>query len=757
MRFLLATALALLVAIDLAAGECSPFAKSINVSMCSWQGLRANIVRDKIYLDGGQLWYQKGTDDGCVSPQIANNLEGTVYYLNLGTPFDSSSDFVTVLNNMSAAGDAGSNIAPPYSDGTMFSNDNEFYLYGGMLPNTAKNKPPPEGLVLSYAAYQYGPYKSSWESGWKQEYLTSGVTRYITNGAAASAPSENLGFYFSGMRAPDWGDFTVNQLQSNTTANTLITVDMSELQDGKWKNETLPSYIPGRSKAELVWVPVSESGVLVAIGGVINPAQFFRNEDINSTRTQASRRISPTFMETVSVFDVKTKTWYLQKTTGDIPPQLTDFCSVVASAEDGSSHNIYIYGGYDGIKYTNNPSDDVYILSLPSFKWVRAYEGTNTHSRSSHRCFKVYPDQMLVVGGQHVDPSHCLEGGLVVNFNLNTLEFEDGYDPKKWGKYKVPNIVTQSIGGDSKGGATTTAPSSWTNSSLAKIFDKKYDKKTETYWPYNSTNSTDSTGNASTADDKKSDGFPGWAGGVIGAVLAVLIIAILAGLWFYRRRKQQRKAAEAKFTEEETTERPTEWMYGSGPVSPGPGPVSASSGRETLQTSATQPSTMQPSITQASTLPDSIVSPATPGTVESGGDALYEMHDSSPVELPTPFNTSYFTQHKSPKTAEEFDAKSEDNTDPRQGSFSPVSPQSPSETDSEFSYRTGRHRRISSLSLTSPMSIDDVVKGRTSHFQESFEKTETRHERHGSDVSQGSDTSDLKGWRSGSETIHENE
>lgn len=81
-------------------------------------------------------------------------------------------------------------------------------------------------------------------------------------------------------------------------------------------------------------------------------------------------------------------------------------------------------------------------------------------------------------------------------------------------------------------------------------------------------------------------------------------------------------------------------MYGSGPASPGPGPVSSSTGMETAETvrtthtTGTQPSTAQqsinqPSITQASTLPDSVISPATPGTVESGGDALYEMHGMS--------------------------------------------------------------------------------------------------------------------------------
>lgn len=313
-----------------------------------------------------------------------------------------------------------------------------------MHPNSNSSSLPAANQVLSYAAYQYGPHRSLWKPGWKQEYLSTNVTRFITNGAAASAPRENLGFYFSGMRAADWGEFNFDQLQSNQTADTLITLDMSQMSDGSWTNTTLPSYVPARSSAELVWVPVSESGVLVAIGGVVEPIQFLKS---TSTRTEESIRISPTFMETVSVFDVGSRTWYLQNTTGDIPPQLTEFCSVLASAADGSSHNIYIYGGYDGLDLSANPSDDVYILSLPSFKWVKAYNGTNTHSRSGHRCIKVYPDQMLAVGGQHVDPTHCLEGGVIVNFNLNTLSFEDKYDPTIWSEYKVPDVVTKQIGG----------------------------------------------------------------------------------------------------------------------------------------------------------------------------------------------------------------------------------------------------------------------------------------------------------------------
>jgi hypothetical protein len=77
MRSLLVTALTLLaLVVDCAVGECSLSQTQINVTMCNWQGLRgtipnvksrsphlltqvATVLRNTLYLDGGQLWYQQ--------------------------------------------------------------------------------------------------------------------------------------------------------------------------------------------------------------------------------------------------------------------------------------------------------------------------------------------------------------------------------------------------------------------------------------------------------------------------------------------------------------------------------------------------------------------------------------------------------------------------------------------------------------------------------------------------------------------------
>jgi hypothetical protein len=144
---------------------------------------------------------------------------------------------------------------------------------------------------------------------------------------------------------------------------------------------------------------------------------------------------------------ILTPTRYMQQTSGDIPPQLTLFCSVVATAADNSSYNIYIYGGYDGIDFSHATYDDVYVLSIPSFTWVKVYSGVSTHSRRGHKCVKVYPDQMFVLGGVRQGYStKCLEG-LIQVFNLNTLGFQDSYSPITWSEYKVPSLVTARIGG----------------------------------------------------------------------------------------------------------------------------------------------------------------------------------------------------------------------------------------------------------------------------------------------------------------------
>lgn len=149
-------------------------------------------------------------------------------------------------------------------------------LYSSGLINKIQGRRPPESnVVISYEAYQYGTVDPNFKPGFRFADLNNDVTRYVTHGAGVSVPSENLGFYFSGLRAEDWGDIENPDPAAHTIADTLISVDLSEMHHEKWRNQTLPKEIPGRANAELVWVPVSNRGVLVAIGGATSQATLY--------------------------------------------------------------------------------------------------------------------------------------------------------------------------------------------------------------------------------------------------------------------------------------------------------------------------------------------------------------------------------------------------------------------------------------------------------------------------------------------------
>jgi hypothetical protein len=442
----------------------------------------------------------------------------------------------------------------------------------------------------------------------------------VTNGAGVTAASENLGFYFSGMRAPDWGPIDYNTNFADTPANTLIEIDMSIMRSEKWTNSTLPSTIPPRANAELVWIPVSTQGVLVAIGGVYPPEEIWPY-GLNSSQTSESKSQSPDFMTSLPIYDIASQTWYMQNTSGTPPGQLTEFCSVVAAANDSSSFSVYIYGGYDGLNANDQPSDDVWILSIPSFTWIKAYSGASSHGRSAHRCVAPYPDQMFVIGGVHQSQATCVDGIIQV-FNLNTLQFQDSYTPSTWSTYEVPEVVTAVIGGNAQGGSTKTA--TWSDPNLRDIFQTKYSQPVIQYYPY-PVNTTSTTSPLPSATPVPNSGTKKWVAPVVGVICGLigLTLLILAILLFRRRKLLQRNSIDGSSTSGHNTNRIVRWVNGM------PNPSEPKD---------------DPSVTSAEVEETNGSSPL---TGELGGRQRYEMSameapPKPPVELATPY---HFGEH----------------------------------------------------------------------------------------------------------------
>jgi hypothetical protein len=605
----------------------------VNVSMCNWAQLRANVIRDTIYLNGGALWWLPGQSDGTYASPANDGNVGVVYSLNLTMPFDQTTNLTSLFKSMSTP--TTNNISANFIDGAMFVNDDEFILYGGLTRQTDSSQgPPAANLVLGYEQDQYGLGQAvNWQPGFLEKDLTDGVTRYITDGGAVSAPSENLGFYFSGVHGQNWGAIEDDDQSANVTANTLITVNMSTMRNETWSNNTLPGNIPGRINAELVWIPVSQSGVLIAIGGVLYSDAMTSGIGLTTTQAAASNQTSPSFMQTVPVYDIANNKWYMQQTSGDIPPQLTLFCSVMAAAADNSSYNIYIYGGYDGIDSSHPTSDDVYVLSIPSFIWVKVYSGTSTHGRSGHKCVKVYPDQMFVLGGIHQgDATICLNA-IVQVFNLNTLQFQNSYSPTTWSKYNVPSLVTAQIGGNGQGSATKT-PANWTTS-LAAVFQSKYPGTITTYYPYSAASNTTSPPSptivSSPSNSSGGSKIPTWLGAVIGVILGVAVIGMFLAVWFFCRRRPKRPRAASSSSYSNHT-RVFNWIN------------AAKSPTTTVDPSSINDQDVRDRGLSETASVTSAGATAVSDVHESGGGQVHELDSSRPVELPTNYNNGSINQ-----------------------------------------------------------------------------------------------------------------
>ncbi|EGY18604.1 uncharacterized protein VDAG_09130 [Verticillium dahliae VdLs.17] len=536
---------------------------------------------------GWTLAVQKSSCRTCFVPNIGNSLPamvrmlaicfvaafsrvvfenplGLMYTLNFSQPFQSSDNFTALFGTISKArGGVGNtnNDAPNYYDGAMLVNSAQLSLYGGLVKKTDAYQPPRADDALTYQAYQYGPVRNQFEAGFVSNTLPSGMTRYVAYGGAVSAPSENMAWYFGGLRAPDWGpvfqrNTNVSQNALNTS-NTLLTLDMATQTTLEWTNNTLPDGIRSRANPEVVWVPVGEQGILVVVGGVTYPDWLTSaRKSENPTQSKAE---SDEFMSTVDIYDIANNTWYRQATS-DGPTARARACAVVAPAQDQSSFNIYIYGGYPGVDPKVEMNDEIWVLSLPSFTWTRLSDGRPGRGRNGHKCFMPYPDQMMVIGGmtsEAGDHLTCLPD-LIQVYNLTSGHWMESYDPERHADYGVPAAVREVIGGGAAGGAILTAPSplGWSDDGLANVFAVSYPtSKIQTWYPYSRATEADrprftpgSDGRDSTDDSGGGGGMPRWIGPTLGVTLGlVCVTAFLGSVCLWRRRKIRRRGTHTEY------------------------------------------------------------------------------------------------------------------------------------------------------------------------------------------------------------------
>ena len=266
-------------------------------------------------------------------------------------------------------------------------------------------------------------------------------------------------------------------------------------------------------------------------------------------------------MNIIDVYDLGTKKWSKQATDGPSPKYRVNPCAVVASAPDGSSHNVYFFGGQNLVPYMEQLQyDDMYILTVPAFKWIKIdMEGQNVPPpRAGHTC-DIVGSQLVVIGGFSNELS-CDAPGIYI-FDTSKLEWKTGYSAAAGGygkssgngdsssnkrpenTYKVPRIVAEEVGGDENGGATIMEPVKTAEPDSPLVTGDAGDYKYTTYIPAPTiliSTAADGTVTTSTVTpdppDNNRPNIGAIVGGVVGGILFIVTLAFAGAYWLYKRK-----------------------------------------------------------------------------------------------------------------------------------------------------------------------------------------------------------------------------
>lgn len=234
--------------------------------------------------------------------------------------------------------------------------------------------------------------------------------------------------------------------------------------------------------------------------------------------------------------------WYTQKASGEIPPNRRKFCAGSTWAKDQSSYNIYIYGGF-GFGENVTGFDDVWILTLPTFEWIKWYPEAPGASAPHGllTCNVIENSQMMVMGGNFTNSTACDVPTLGGQHNLNLGQVN--VENSKWYQY-LPNLTSYSVppaivsvaGGTSSGGAINLAPADgWSDAALSVYFGQKAQFAERTPTRYIPSALATTTPTPTPAPNHKSN-VGTIVGAVVGAVAALTIIGV--AVFFYLRRRK---------------------------------------------------------------------------------------------------------------------------------------------------------------------------------------------------------------------------
>ncbi|KAK5114541.1 hypothetical protein LTR62_002476 [Meristemomyces frigidus] len=370
--------------------------------ICFRWAQQSAIVNGTLYLYGGQATTEPG--------QSSNTWNNDFLTMDLTQNWSITSQ--TLLTGLPQPSGP-----PAVALGYLWGSYESLFLYGGEF----SWKPIVTPSALS--TWEYSISSQSWiehnnpsTSSGKNAPSNDDPVQRAAEGAGVSVPSLGRGFYFGGhldgYTTPGWASWIPRLYLQSLLEFTFPGYSNSQVDtlhngkdagtDGNYRNITdggLQSSAGFTQRADglLLYVPgFGDQGILLALAG-----------GTNQTFTQ---------MNNIDVYDIASSSWYKQATSGSTPTIRVNPCAGIAAAPDGSSYNIYMFGGQNLTPYGNQSQfDDMWILTLPSFTWIEVDQSGQSvpPGRSGHTC-NVWDGQMVVVGGYVGDQLSCDSPGIYV-------------------------------------------------------------------------------------------------------------------------------------------------------------------------------------------------------------------------------------------------------------------------------------------------------------------------------------------------------
>ncbi|KAI9809440.1 MAG: hypothetical protein M1826_003904 [Phylliscum demangeonii] len=511
--------------------------------LCSLFGQRVAIVGNRLFFMGGQYIYDGG------QPSSQQSLSWI--YLNESFPVEASISS-GIIHSVRVPDHV------PIIEGDFWLDNTTLFLPAG----SANNETPTPGSLWSF---------DTLTDQWKALPVQGGDFNFGLRDRAlvASVPLYGLSFLAGGDNVPIGGMLMLDS--SNAGAPMWKTITDGDGSSG--------APIPMSYEGEMVYVRAGNRGLLVTFGGY----DTSRNGTEFPYRWPWDRKS----MDQITVYDIESSTWFTVTATGDIPSKRVHTCTTVSSSPDDSSFQITMYGGWDLMN--NVAFEDVYVLAIPAFMWIKISGMNNADSRTGmvgrhgQKCKLWGNRDMLVLGGGVTAQKPSGDGSDLNTVACNpsfppirildttTFTWKTNFDPRP--SYTVPSAIYQMIGGDGSGKANLSRHERGSNASrLDEVLSKRVPLIPDALpaAPPSPQSTPVTMPPAGNHDQRSATGAI--VGGTVGGLCALGVVIGLLVVRRRRRRARDRTHTEGWTKPELSNESASLSRFGLLPPVPGPGP-----------------------------------------------------------------------------------------------------------------------------------------------------------------------------------------